>query len=100
MSSIDNSSHIVYMIANKLKSKFQVGATSCSNISNLKGKLNSQNVDCDNNSFPSLVYYELINSSNLAKKWVDCLKDYSAEKKVSLVNNFNPDWNNLTERLD
>ena len=86
----------VYILTNKMNTVLYVGVTN-----NIKRRLIEHRTSANNKSFTSkynvfkLVYYETYPSIWEAIKREKQLKAGSRKKKTDLINNTNPNWENL-----
>lgn len=89
----------VYIITNRKNGVLYIGMTS-----NLKLRL-QQHRSGKNKSFSfrynlnKLVYYEMHEYPSLAIKREKQLKKWNRSWKINLINDFNPDWEDFTERF-
>lgn len=89
----------IYIITNKLNTVLYTGVTS-----NLQKRIYEHKqklVEGFSNrySLDRLVYYEVFDDIQNAIEREKQIKKYKRAKKQSLVNEFNPDWNDLYETL-
>ncbi len=89
----------VYILTNKDFGVFYIGVTS--NLERriyehksklIKGFTSRYNIT-------RLVYYEVIETAEAAITREKTLKRWSREWKINIINQFNPDWNDLYETL-
>lgn len=89
--------YYVYILTNKHKSVFYTGVTN-----NLDRRLD-EHVRAINKGFTQkykckyLIYYEVFSSVIEAIRREKQIKKYRKEKKINLVNGFNPEWKFLNE---
>ena len=89
----------VYIITNRKNGVLYIGITG-----NLKQRI-YQHKRGKNKSFSSryhlnkLVYYEFYNYPYLAIKREKQLKKWNRSWKINLINDFNPDWEDLSSRF-
>ena len=90
---------MVYILANKLKTTLYTGVTS--NIT--KRIFQHKNKFCEGfttrYNCDQLVYYEIFDDKTNAIKREKQLKGGSRQRKIDLINNFNPDWKDLYSEL-
>ena len=94
----DNQYH-VYIITNRKNGTLYIGITG-----NLKQRLyqhRNRNLKSFSNRYRlnKLVYYEKIEYPSLAIKREKQLKKWNRLWKINLINDFNPDWEDLTVRF-
>lgn len=87
--------YYVYILCNDRKNVLYVGATS-----DLKKRLYFHKKGLISGftkkyNVRSLVYYETFDSEELAYKKENALKKTNRQRKINLVNSFNPLWNDL-----
>ena len=93
--------YYVYILTNKNKTVLYVGVTN-----NLKQRLYfHQNQEPFSKSFTHkynvhyLIYYEVFDDIETAIAREKQIKGYRREKKEKLINEFNPDWEFLNDRI-
>ena len=96
MTNIEDKHYYTYIITNKMDGVLYIGMTS--NLKNrmyqhknktLKGFSNRYNLNI-------LVYYEKFNFPNPAIRREKQIKKWNRQWKINLINDFNPDWKDLT----
>ena len=87
----------VYILTNRLNTTLYIGVTS-----NLERRI-AEHKTQEHESFSSkyktnkLIYYERSTSIKDAIQREKQLKKWRRDKKVKLINSFNPEWNDLSE---
>jgi len=91
----------IYILTNKAHSVFYTGVTS-----NLFNRLYEHRTGLYKTSFSfrynikELVYFEEFNQIEEAIKREKQIKAGSRQKKINLIMAFNPNWNDLTSRIE
>ncbi len=88
--------YYVYILTNKSNTVLYTGVTN-----NLERRTNEHIYKIDKSGFAEryncdkLVYYEQTTDIEVAIEREKQIKKYKRQKKIDLINNFNPDWKNL-----
>jgi len=94
-----NKKYYVYIITNKKRSTLYIGVTN-----NLKRRIyehKNELVDgfSKRHHLHKLVFYETFNSINNAIQMEKKMKKWDREWKIELIEDLNPDWNDLYEQI-
>ena len=101
MKTIGNHNYYVYILTNKNKTVLYTGVTN-----NLKDRLYfHNNPEPFSKAFTTkykcfyLIYFEHFFDINVAIKREKQIKGYSRAKKENIINDFNPNWDFLNEKI-
>ncbi|SFW41717.1 putative endonuclease [Sinomicrobium oceani] len=102
MKTLRSHNYYVYILTNRKKTVLYIGVTN-----NLKTRLYyHKNTDTNSTAFTAryrcfyLIYWEHFDSIIKAIKREKELKGWRREKKENLINNFNPEWEFLNDKID
>lgn len=93
-----NKNYYVYILANISNNVLYTGVTN-----NLEKRTFEHIYKLDKSGFcekyncNKLVYYEITTDINIAIEREKQIKKFRREKKINLINNFNPEWKNLLD---
>jgi len=93
------SQYFVYFLTNKTNKVLYIGMTN-----NLKRRIYEHKNKLlegfsEKYNLQKLVYYEITNNVNSAIKREKQLKNWHREWKINLINQFNPEWRDLSEEF-
>jgi putative endonuclease len=91
--------HYVYILTNKNHSVLYIGRTKQIKVRLRQHKNNSIKTFTGKYNVDKLIYFETTIYVNNAIKRERQLKKWNREWKVNLINDMNPDWNNLSDIL-
>ncbi len=89
----------VYILTNKPYGVFYVGVTSDLVRRVYEHKQGVVKGFTEKYNLKMLVYYEIMEESMAAIKREKLLKRWNREWKITMINRFNPDWNDLYETI-
>jgi len=90
----------VYMVTNKNKTVLYTGITSDLYSRIYKHKQGTASIFTARYKCRYLVYYEIFNSIEAAIKREKQIKKYPRKWKENLINSFNPDWEDLFDKVE
>ena len=101
MKTLGTQNYYIYILTNKRKTVLYTGVTN-----NLRERLHyHQNPDVLSKSFTTkyrchyLVYYEHYQNINISIQREKQIKGWKRDKKVELINSFNPEWKFLNSEV-
>ncbi len=96
---MDSSQHCVYIMTDEAHSRLYTGRTG-----NLKRRVaqhrsGNGGVFTRTHNLVRLVYYELVEDIGAAREREKQIKQAGKKKRVKLIENMNPEWEDLFERI-
>ena len=91
--------YYVYILTNKLNTVLYIGVTSDLICRIYEHKNKFVEGFTEKYNLTKLVYYEVTNDIESAIKREKQLKNWHREWKINLVESFNPEWEDLSEKL-
>jgi putative endonuclease len=94
-----NYNYYVYILSNKYKTVFYTGVTNNLYRRTLEHKLKIHHGFAEKYNTDILVYYELFYNIESAIKREERLKRWKRKWKIDLIEKFNPQWIDLTDKI-